>query len=55
MKLFEFIKKRKVEDKPQSTEKVKIENATMNQNEVKMETTSRSNELYFDDSDIGYC
>lgn len=53
MKLFEFLKKRKVEEKPQSENKVKVEDTPINQNQMK--ATRPVNELYFDDGDIGYC
>lgn len=55
MKLFDFMKKRKVEDKPQSEMKAATENSSNNEKTVKVETAPRSAELYFDDNDIGYC
>ena len=53
MKLFEFMKKRKVEEKPQS--EIKATESSSTEKEVKIEVPTRSPELYFDDSDIGYC
>ena len=55
MKLFDFMKKRKVEEKPQSDAKMKTENTSHNQNTTPIENAPRTFELYYDDSDIGYC
>ncbi|MFT4759838.1 MAG: hypothetical protein ACI9XO_002117 [Paraglaciecola sp.] len=55
MKLFDFMKKRKVEEKPQSEIKVVTENSSNNDKIVKVEAAPRSPELYLDDNDIGYC
>ena len=54
MKLFEFIKKRKVEEAPKSEIK-RTEIASNVQKEIKVEEAPRSRELYLDDNDIGYC
>lgn len=54
MKLFEFMKKRKVEEKPQS--EIKMTEKPSPHDEVKVQKpTTQPLELYFDDSDIGYC
>lgn len=55
MKLFDFMKKRKVEEKNQSEIKEVTENSSNDEKTVKVEAAPPSSELYFDDNDIGYC
>ena len=55
MKLFDFMKKRKVEEKNQSEIKEVTENSSNDEKTVKVEAAPPSSELYVDDNDIGYC
>ena len=54
MKILEIIKRRKVEAKSSSEQKTTLETKEETI-QSKMDNTSRSTELFFDDSDLGYC
>jgi len=55
MKLFDFMKKNKVEEEPKSKAEIKATENSSNDDKTQVEAQPNSHELYFDDNDIGYC